>query len=325
VTAANKRCANSSPLAILIASKGATDRVDWGASVKHSTIVFVVVAFVTADVSAESVFSIGNSLTWDAMPYALDGDVGWHVTCNKNLEYIFDHPESYCLGSSTPWPRAFADNKYDYVTVQPFTGTTLEQDSEIISTWMEQQPDATFVIHTGWASVTALVPTYELANLDDQMRHSLAYFRDLSEAISVRFPDRDIGSTHMVDLLYVIARDIQFGSGPFESLEELFRDSSHLEHQGQYLAHNALRYVLGQPFRTEGFDIRPEVAEYLNAKIVSIEHVIPKLDAMLHPEPGEKAGPVFLTAVPEPDAIALCLAAGLCWWRKRPRKETGGS
>ena len=47
------------------------------------------------------------------------------------------------------WDIAFSQNQFDYVTVQPHPGTTLEQDLTIIDRWMQAQPSATFIIHTG--------------------------------------------------------------------------------------------------------------------------------------------------------------------------------
>ena len=101
--------------------------------------------------NALSIYTIGNSLTWDTRPYDLDGTVGYHIGCSKNLQKIYDDPSnSYCVTPNMgTWDIAFSQNQFDYVTVQPHPGTTLEQDLTIIDRWMQAQPSATFIIHTG--------------------------------------------------------------------------------------------------------------------------------------------------------------------------------
>ncbi|WP_182864738.1 hypothetical protein [Stieleria mannarensis] len=85
------------------------------------------------------------------MPSRLDGNVHWHVDCGKNLAFIRDNHQSPCVETSRLWPTALTTNQYDYVSIQPHYGTTIEQDVEVIAHWMKLQPKATFVIHTGWA------------------------------------------------------------------------------------------------------------------------------------------------------------------------------
>jgi hypothetical protein len=301
----------------------------------------VVVACAAVNTSAQSVFTIGNSLTWDALPAALDGDVSWHVDCNKNLPFIFSGTEGFCLANSTPWPNAFKSTSFDVVTVQPFTGSSLEEDVKIISTWMQEQPEAAFVIHSGWASIPSLVTTYEMPNVDNRMLHSRAYFRDLLEAVASNHPEREIGYTHALDLIYSVAKDIEVGIAPLDSPEQLFRDATHLEqNSGRYLVHNAMRYALGQPFSDEGFNIDPHLAQYFQDKIVRIADELPQVDAMLtdpgmlHPGSGASdAGmelkslvPPTVTNTPEPSSLALLLLffAGILMHRHRWRATIAG-
>ena len=101
--------------------------------------------------SAHSYYLIGKSLTWDTVPQRLDGDVQWHVDCGVSLPYIYSNPNKPCVKESTVWPTALRDKQYDAVSVQPHYGATLARDVETISAWMKLQPNAVFVIHSGWA------------------------------------------------------------------------------------------------------------------------------------------------------------------------------
>ena len=80
--------------------------------------------------NAISTYTIGNSLTWDTKPSNLDGDVGYHIGCSKNLQEIYDNPStSYCVPPTSvgTWDVALSNNQFDYVTVQPHYGNTLVQ------------------------------------------------------------------------------------------------------------------------------------------------------------------------------------------------------
>jgi hypothetical protein len=95
-----------------------------------------------ADDKAKSYYLIGNSLTWDTVPSLLDGDVQWHVDCGKSLPYIYAHPEMPCVKNSTLWPQALKEKQYDLISVQPHYGSTLAEDADTISKWVEMQPKA---------------------------------------------------------------------------------------------------------------------------------------------------------------------------------------
>ncbi|MBM83350.1 MAG: hypothetical protein CMJ78_22540 [Planctomycetaceae bacterium] len=78
--------------------------------------------------TATSYYLIGNSLTWDTSPSRLSGDVQWHVDCGKSLPYIFKNPEEPCVRISTVWPKALKEKQYDFLSIQPHYGSTIEQD-----------------------------------------------------------------------------------------------------------------------------------------------------------------------------------------------------
>lgn len=225
-------------------------------------------------------YTIGNSLTNDMRPQLLDQSQ-WHIFCSKNLDFIFNNPDGNCVQTSTPWPEAFQDFNFEYVVVQPFDGTTLTQDANIISAWMQLQPEATFVIHSGWTQSSTFPEDYLAGNPDNTMRPSPEYVNDLIAQLKLIFPNRPIVQTHANDLLFSVWLDVQqanapgirdvlfrnFGTNhepiewpfeiqhaeaeielPFDEFSDIYRDFIHMDLQtGRYLMHNALRYAVRQP------------------------------------------------------------------------------
>lgn len=218
------------------------------------------------DSETTSVFLIGNSLTWDTKPSLLDGDVQWHVDCGKSLKYIHQHPEMPCVKSSTLWPQALASKQYDYVTLQPHYGTTLEEDLAVIEAIMKLQPQATIVIHTGWAKLALWTEEYADDDPAGLLTHGDVYFRALMSRLKQRHPHREFRSTGACELLSIIDQDIQSGRAPLMGLGELYRDAIHMTtDQGRYLMHNAMRRALGQPVGTTGFEmLAPKLKTYFD-------------------------------------------------------------
>jgi hypothetical protein len=234
-------------------------------------LIIVLTVAVSSAAMADQIFTIGNSLTWDTKPYDLDGDVDYHVYCSKNLEYIRDNPSGHCVRSSLPWTTALATRDYDWVSVQPFQGTTLEDDIQIISNWMQSQPTATFVIHPGWSAFASFPSDYQRVNTDDLMYPSEAYISDLMLGLKTLHPDRALRSTRTNRLLFDIYLDTQAGIGPFNSLTDLSRDFIHMgSNTGRYLAHNAMRRAMGQPLSTDGFDVDSSIKQYLDEKLTAL-------------------------------------------------------
>ncbi|MEM9482458.1 MAG: hypothetical protein AAGA83_02085 [Cyanobacteria bacterium P01_F01_bin.116] len=97
------------------------------------TIPFLAILAAPAPAIAASIYTIGNSLTNDTLPQTYAND--WHIFCDRNLQFIQQNANGHCVPDSLPWDVALTQNDYDYITVQPYTGTTLSQDVSIISSW----------------------------------------------------------------------------------------------------------------------------------------------------------------------------------------------
>ncbi len=218
------------------------------------------------------VYFIGNSLTNDLQLGSLETEVAWHIDCGKSLKFIYDHAEKPCETRSKTWPTALRSGQLDFVFVQPFYGTTLEQDTKIISEWMQMQPKATFVIHTGWAYSAKLKSEYETPLDDDNMTHHPKYFERLASNLQTQFKKQKILITPCTDILYEIAKDIDQGKSPFQDITALYRDPIHLNQRGKWLFHNAIRKLIGEPMAdpfkdSKEFEIDPEMAKYLLKKL----------------------------------------------------------
>lgn len=236
---------------------------------------FLLLVFTTTTSAKEPsrIFLIGNSLTWDTVPAKLGGDVRWHVDCGKSLPYIHAHPEEPCVKSSTLWPKGLADGKYDLVSVQTHYGATLAEDADVISKWIAMQPEATFVVHTGWAHHEKRATEWARTDATGRMQHSRAYVDALLAELRKRHPKTEFRETRAIDILARIAEDVEADRAPFESVADLHRDAIHMKlDSGRYLMHNAMRHALGQPRSAAGFEkLDPKLKTYLDGVLDTLD------------------------------------------------------
>lgn len=219
----------------------------------------------------QEIFLIGNSLTWDTLPPLLGEGVAWHVDCGKNLKYIYENPSEPCVKSSMIWTEALKTESYDILCVQPHFGTTLAEDVTVISAWLDLQPKAKLVIHTGWNRSADFEAVYHAKPDGDQMAHQPSYFEKLMAALQEKYPQREITTTRAIQVLNDVYQDIQRGQAPFEKFDEIYRDAIHLDNQtGRYLMHNLLRLSLGMECSDQGFQIEPEHKEYFHRKLDAV-------------------------------------------------------
>ncbi len=216
------------------------------------------------------IFLIGNSLTWDTLPGLLEGQVEWHVDCGKNLQYIYENPDAPCVKSSTPWDKALADNQYDILCIQPHFGTSIEDDSRAICSWVNMQPKAKLIIHTGWNRYKDFSATYRKDEPAMHMTHCPHYFDELKAQIRKNHPDVQIETTQAIASLDEICCDIEKGAAPISTLGELYRDEIHMDQgSGRYLMHNLMRLSLNQPVSDRGFKVSKPVRSYLDSKLAN--------------------------------------------------------
>ena len=243
------------------------------------TAAFLFCAFLLTSAAAAdktSYFLIGNSLTWDTVPSRLDGDTQWHVDCGKSLPFIRDNPDAPCVKTSTLWPTALSEKQFDIVSLQTHYGATLAQDIQAISAFVEMQPKAKIVIHTGWARSAERTEEWSSKDRtrDTKMNHSLAYVGALVNSLKKKYPQREFTRTRAMDTLQIVSEDIANGKAPIKEVGELYRDKIHMNIvTGRYLMHNAMRHALGQPRSAVGFEkLTPEMKSYLDSVLDRVHH-----------------------------------------------------
>lgn len=245
-------------------------------SIRRSFLAVVLcLIFTPSSPAADPVLSrylIGNSLTWDTVPSKLDGDVQWHVDCGKPLAYIHANPDKPCVKTSTIWPKALSDKQYDFVSVQPHYGGTFETDTETISKWMQLQPKAVIVIHTGWPRHASRAEEWINPDARGKMQHSPGYINGLIKALKKQHPGRKFRCTRSQNLLAQIATDIKTGKAPWKEVSEIYRDAIHMNVvTGRYLMHNAMRHAMGQPRSSKGFEkLDPKLKKYFDSLLDSL-------------------------------------------------------
>lgn len=222
----------------------------------------------------KSIFLIGNSLTQDTRPQNLDGDVQWHIGCGKSLPYLFENSGMPCVKTSTIWPEALRNKQYDLISVQSHYGSNLEQDAAVVSEWMEMQPSAEFIIHTGWARESGREEEFASTEAGGDMKHSVAYIEALIAKLEELHPDRKIRRTYAMDLLEKAVDEIEAGNAPITEPTDLRRDDIHMDLvTGRYLMHNAMRHALGQTRSVVGFEkITPEMKSFLDRILDTLDN-----------------------------------------------------
>ena len=216
-----------------------------------------------------NIFLLGNSLTWDTVPAKLDGEVQWHVDCGKSLPYIVGNPTNPCVKSSTLWPTALSKTQYDVISIQVHYGSTLKEDVNAVLRLIETQPDAKVVIHTGWPRSAQRAEEWADSDVSSSstMKHQRAYFDSLLNNLRASRPEQEFCRSYAMDLLQIVAADVQAGEAGVGSVDELYRDAIHMDVvTGRYLMHNAMRHAVGQPRSANGFEqLEPQIKVYLDS------------------------------------------------------------
>lgn len=227
------------------------------------------------------VYLIGNSLTYDMNPWRLDNGPLYHIDCGVGLPVIYDRGVNGIAPCVTPgidanalyWPVALPNTQYNMLSVQPHTGTMLE-NVNVISQWMAMQPNAVLLLHTGWTASDTMISSYNtpFVDADDaEMNWSPGFYEALIGRLHAIDPERVILTTRSNELLAKVDADITAGLAPYTNLNQLYRDIVHMNPHGQYLMHNALRRALGQPASAVGFESVPLAnRQYLDSVLASV-------------------------------------------------------
>jgi hypothetical protein len=208
-----------------------------------------------------SLYSIGNSHTWDFRPAAdfleiaksLNREIknGWHINCGQNLETIWENPGQTCveLGEYGVYRDAIENHQWDAITLQTFTGGTGKAEKEAVEKFMgfiasTLNKDCNVYIYCTWPKNTAA----QLGDFDyteewlgdfqynDTLKIlSEKYFIYLEDSIE-NYPD-GVKFIPLGKVLYHFDKEAKSGKVPgFSGSGELYRDTWHLNNVGRYIA-----------------------------------------------------------------------------------------
>ena len=122
-------------------------RASWGA-------LLLLLMAAEAATAAPQVYRIGNSLTWDSQPKAIEALAAqrglkhveaYHINCGKSLQRIWTHPEEVCVKVVEPYGtfgKALPGFDWNAVTFQPHPGgdSTLATDEARILDLIGKSP-----------------------------------------------------------------------------------------------------------------------------------------------------------------------------------------
>lgn len=235
----------------------------------------------TGRATTQTLYMIGNSLTWDSRPRALgqladtiggELEVGYHILTASTLPTISENPdttsEQVPASSYGPLSEALPTYAWDAVSMQmhPRKGATLATETSAIETivgYAQANPDnadTLFYLFQPWPATWQwgewLEPVSTAPDAQATARHDYAYL--LLDRVRGEMPSNDFLLIPTGDVFFELDQRMQAGQVPgFSSITQLYRNSVHLNATGQYVAAMTfLAAVLGSdptgPLPTEG-------------------------------------------------------------------------
>ena len=218
------------------------------------------IVLLAARAHASTSYHIGNSLTWDMLPWGLSAmaseagkshQTGYHITSGQDLTYIWNNP------TDTTYTNAFGEhvnalpsNHWDFVTIQPFykTGSTLGSDLTMITRFIDAtlagpSVDPTFFIYAAWPGLPIHYPTtwnQSVANdADQQTLHNRDYFTHLYDNVTTHYSDSvDVFVIPIGEVIFRLDQEFKEGKAPgYWNARDLYRDFRHLTNDvGRFIA-----------------------------------------------------------------------------------------
>jgi hypothetical protein len=194
-----------------------------------------------------SAFFIGNSLMQDATGgyYALSPPKTVHAQIwgSQTLPGAYANPSSTI---AQRWDVSLNANQYDALVVQPYFPSTLGADKAVINEWLELQPDAVLVLHTGWPKRSIFEPTVHGTFDGSTMVQNRLYIDALKAELSLDHPDLEIRVNDATAALDLIFHDIENGTSIYTDFGVMWRDDLHMSiGRGTYLQNAMMAKTLG--------------------------------------------------------------------------------
>lgn len=207
---------------------------------------------VSTESAAERFYQIGNSFTYDSLPYRVQQmsqsttrpmTADFHVRCNASLKQIVNNPGT-CVDpiADGPWYEALPNGEWDHVVVQPYAAnnSTMQDDINSIETIVaaaEQFPansDTKWYLYQSWGTLTSpQLWSAWLRPAGSFTTHKQDYYYDLQDQLAARGLTTEIVPTG--DVLYHFwnnADQYDF----YDDQTDLYRDLVHLSPIGRFIA-----------------------------------------------------------------------------------------
>ena len=194
------------------------------------------------------------------------------------MQFICENPTEHCVNSSTQWDVALPAENFEYVTVQPFQGTTLQEDIDAICKFISMQSPLTkWILHPAWSVPWGqFVAEYEAGNPDDMMRPSPEYIADLIAGVEASC-GVTLVNAKTNEMVYQMWLDFNNGNPlngypwtTWGTTADFTRDFIHMSFAaGRYMMHNRIRLLTNEPFTNDGFNVPANELDYLNQLIIN--------------------------------------------------------
>lgn len=228
---------------------------------RRSVPALLCVLFIATAMGAQHTYRIGNSLTWDSQPKAIQDLAGqrgiehveaYHINCGKSLQRIWTHPEEVCVKPVEPYGTfGNALPKYDWgaVTFQSHPGgkSTLGTDTARILDFIEKTQEkgrnkkTVFYIYAPWPGqrhgAYHEVWNREMPDADDtKTLQTRQYFDHLIKRVRAK-TDADVRMIPAGHVVYELDCRMRAGKIPgYKNAADLYRDVVHMNHVGRFTA-----------------------------------------------------------------------------------------
>jgi hypothetical protein len=233
-------------------------------TVKYRTLNYLplfLTAFLCA--SAENIYHIGNSHTWDIQPSSgfrnmgesqgIQISNGWQIYCGHSLRAIVDEPDSNCVDPSEYglWQQALRDYTWDAIILQPYPGHSAKEEEQAVKTLVQYSLDNSganppvYYIYASWPTNTdsnlvgfdyTTAWLEEFGSKNEGWSASREFYEYLSEEIKSENLDTEVNMILAGEVINEFHIASQSGDIPgFNGAGELYRDAYHMNNIGKYL------------------------------------------------------------------------------------------
>lgn len=253
-------------------------------------------AFVTPVASAtappESMYVVGNSLSWDAINGNVLGDlfrkggapidIDYHIRCGSSLTNTVNNPDDACvLSDDGPWDVALPSNEYDLLVLQPYEdGSTTESEIDAMKT-LASLTNARIAIYEAYPDYEAAADIKLFYESPDQtaFRQTLAEFTQIENA----FPEAIV--IPAMEVLVTLDSLARAGQIPgISTAQDFYRDARHLNGIGKYiLGLTFFSSISGLDPSLTGLELDPTYEGISEQQALIIQNVVS--DVALRPVP----------------------------------------